>query len=148
MPFHKDIDFVAKYYRKGLFNIEPALHRIKDFRKKKRILPKIAAISSIVITIGAAAAILITNSYQTKGIREEVPVIEKTAPLSVSHVIDFDDAPLLTVVDQIKLIYGVDVENIPVNAEELYISIHYEGTAMDLIETLNEILGIDMRIIE
>ena len=148
MSFQKDIDFVAKRYKEGLFRIEPALFRIKGFKKKIPTLPKIAAISSIVIAIGATAAILITNSYSRKEIPSEVPVIEKASPMLVSHVIDFDDAPLTIVVDQINLIYGVEVDNVPINADELYVSIHYEGTAADLVETLNEILGINMKIIE
>lgn len=148
MSFDKDIDFIAKYYKKGLFTIEPALYRIKGFRKKIWTLPKIAAISSFIIAIGTTAAILITNSYHHKETRVEIPVIEKTSPMLVSHVIDFDDAPLTVVVEQINLIYGVEVENIPINADELYVSLHYEGTALDLVETLNEILGTNMRIIE
>lgn len=148
MSINKDIDFVAKHYKKGLFNIETALYKIKGLRKNNRTLPKVAAISSIVVAIGATAAILITNSYNSKEIESNVPVIEKESPMLVSHVIDFDDAPLSVVVEQINLIYGVNIENIPKDADELYVSIHYEGTALDLVETLNEILGTNLKIIE
>lgn len=148
MSFHKNIDFIAKHYRKGLFAIEPALCRIKGVRKKIWTLPKIAAVSSFVIAIGATAAILITGYYNPKETGEEVPVMEKISPMSVSHIIDFDDVPLTTVVEQINLIYGVEVENIPVNADEVFVTIHYEGTASDLIETLNEILETHMKIME
>lgn len=142
----KEIEFIARHYRKGLFTIEPALYRIKGFRKKFWTFPKIAAVSSIVITIGATAAILITNSYNSSEIETEAPIIENISPALVSHVIDFDDVPLTTVVEQINLVYGVEVENIPINADEIYISLHYEGTASDLIETINEIVGTQMRI--
>lgn len=148
MSFKKDVEFVARFYKSGLFTIEPTLYRIKGFRKKIWTLQKLAAISSIVIAIGATAAILITNSYNSKEIGTEAPGIEKTSPILVSRVIDFDDAPLTAVVEQINLIYGVEVHNIPTNADELYISLHYEGTALDLVETLNEILGTNMKIIE
>lgn len=148
MLFHKNIDFVVKHYKKGLFSIEPALYRIKGFKKKIWTLPKVAAISSLIIAIGATAAILITHSLNQKEIGTQVPVIEKISPAFVSHIIDFDDAPLLAVVEQINLIYSVEIENIPENAEEIYVSLHYEGTALDLIETLNEILGTNMKIKE
>lgn len=148
MSFHKEINFVAKYYRKGLFKIEPALYRIKGIRKNFWTFSKVAAVSSIVIAIGATAAIIITNSYNPQKVETEVPVIDNTSPLLISHIIDFDDAPLSAVVEQINLTYGVEIENIPVNAEELYISLHYEGTALDLVETLNEILGTHMKIKE
>lgn len=148
MSFQKDIEFIAKHYKKGLFSIEPALYRIKGFKKKIWTFPKVAAISSVVIAIGATAAILITNSYNQKGIGTEIPVIEKSSQELVSHIIDFDDVPLTTVVEQINIIYKVEVDNMPVNAEEIYVSIHYEGTAIDLIETLNEILGTNLKIKE
>ena len=148
MPFHKDIEFLAKHYRKGLFTIEPALQRIKGFRKKFWTIPKVAAVSSVLIAIGATAAILITRSYNLEEIETEVPVIEKVSPAFVSRVIDFDDVPLTIVVQQINVVYGVEVDNIPINADELYVSLHYEGTALDLIDTLNEILDTHMKIIE
>lgn len=148
MNFDKDIDFIARHFRKGLFAIEPTLYRIKGIRKKPLTIPKIAAISSIVVAIGATAAILISNSYYQKEIETEVPVIEKVSSMSVTHIIDFDDVPLTAVVEQINLVYDVEVDNIPVNADELYVSLHYEGNAMDLVETLNEILGTNMKIKE
>lgn len=148
MLFHKDIDFIARHYRKGLFAIEPALYRIKGVRKKILTLPKIVAISSFIIAIGATAAILIRNSYNHKERETEVPVIEKKSPMSVSHVLDFNDVPLTTVVQHINLIYGVEVDNLPKNADELYVTLHYEGTALDLVETLNEILETNMKIRE
>lgn len=148
MLFHKDIDFIARHYRKGLFAIEPALYRIKGVRKKILTLPKIVAISSFIIAIGATAAILIRNSYNHKEKETEVPVIEKKSPMSVSHVLDFNDVPLTTVIQHINLIYGVEVDNLPKNADELYVTLHYEGTALDLVETLNEILETNMKIRE
>ena len=148
MLFHKDIDFIAKHYRKGLFAIEPALYRIKGVRKKILTLPKIVAISSFIIAIGATAAILIRNSYNHKERETEVPVIEKKSPVSVSHVLDFNDVPLTTVVQHITFIYGVEVDNLPKNADELFVTLHYEGTALDLVETLNEILETNMKIRE
>lgn len=148
MFFHKDIDFIARHYRKGLFAIEPALYRIKGVRKKIFTLPKIVAISSFIIAIGATAAILIRNSYNHKERETEAPVIEKKSPMSVSHVLDFNDVPLTTVVQHIKLIYGVEVDNLPKNADELFVTLHYEGMALDLVETLNEILETNMKIRE
>ena len=148
MWVQKEVEFIAGHYKEGLFAAEPALYRIKGFKKRFLTVPKIAAISSFVIAIGAMAAILITKPYDHKETGTGIPAIEKVSPVSVSRVIDFDDVPLTAVVEQIRLIYNVDVTDMPQDADELYVTIHYEGTVSDLIETLNEILGTNMRIKE
>ena len=148
MSIDKNIDFIAKHYRKGLFSIEPTLIKLRGIRKKLWTFPKIVAISSIIIAIGATAAILITNSYNSQDIETKAPVIEKTSPALVSRVIDFDDTPLPVVVDKINTVYDVEVINLPDNADEYYLSLHYEGNAKELVETINEILGTEMKIKE
>ena len=104
MSIDKDIDFIAKHYRKGLFSVEPALIKVRGIRRVIWTFPKIAAVSSIIIAIGATAAILITNSYNSQDIETKAPVIEKTSPALVSRVIDFDDTPLPVVVDKINTV--------------------------------------------
>ena len=148
MSIDKDIDFIAKHYRKGLFSVESALIKVRGIRKKIWTFPKIAAVSSIIIAIGATAAILITNSYNSHDVETKGNIIEKTSPALVSRIIDFDDTPLPIVVEKINKVYDVDVINLPVNADDYYLSLHYEGNAKELVETINEILGTEMKIKE
>lgn len=148
MSIDKDIDFIAKHYRKGLFSVEPALFKVRGIRKRIWTFPKIAAVSSIIIAVGATAAILITNSYYSQDNETQVPVIEKASPALVSRVIDFDNTPLPMVIDRINKVYDVEVINLPANADEYYLSLHYEGNAKELVETINEILGTEMKIKE
>ena len=148
MSIDKDIDFIAKHYRKGLFSVELALIKVRGIRKKVWTLPKIAAVSSIIIAIGATAALLITNSYFSQDVETKDNIIEKTSPALVSRIIDFDDTPLPIVVEKINKVYDVEVINLPVNADNYYLSLHYEGNAKELVETINEILGTEMKIKE
>lgn len=147
MNINKEIDFIAKYYKEGLFNTDKTLRRIKPALRKVWSWPRIAAAASIIFVLGAAAALLIRNTYYSKQTEE----IEKTSapkiPLeSISKVIDFDDTPLPIVIERINSVYDVDVINIPVEANEYRLSLHYEGNVLDLLETINEILGTDLEI--
>lgn len=145
--FDKEISFVAKYYRQGLFNTEKALRKIRPTIHKVWSLPRIAAASCIIVVLGATAALLIRNSYSEKSVNIENTIDVTSVPLeSISKVIDFDDAPLPVVIEQINLIYVVEIVNIPADADEYRLSLHYEGNVIDLLETINEILGINLEI--
>ena len=143
----KEIDFIAGYYKEGLFNVEKALRKIRPAVRKVWTWQRIAAASCIIIVLGATAAILIRYSYSTIPNEEIENSISPVIPLeSISKVIDFDDAPLPVVIEQINLVYDVEVTNIPRDAEEYRLSLHYEGNVVDLLETINEILGINLEI--
>ena len=143
----REIGFIARHYRQGLFNTEKALRKIRPTIKKIWSWQRIAAASCILIVVGATAALLIRNSFNS-----ERPVeIEKTItpPLpakSISKVIDFEGAPLSVVIDQISVVYDVEITNMPADAEEYRLTLHYEGNANDLIETINDILGTNLEI--
>ena len=146
MDIYREIDFIAKYYKDGLFNADKALRQIKT-NSKSWSWPRIAAVSSVIIVLGATAALLIRNSYYSKPTIEIENTSSTNAPLeSVPKVIDFDDAPLPVVIDRINSVYDVEVINIPVDADDYRLSLHYEGNVLDLLETINEILGIDLEI--
>ena len=70
------------------------------------------------------------------------------APTEVVKVIDFENTALPVVISKIKEVYGVEVINVPENAETYYLSLHYEGNAVDLVLTINEILDTEMRVKE
>ena len=66
MNIDKEITFIAKHYKKGLFSVDPALKRIKKIKQGWWTLPKVAAASFLIVVLGATAAILIRNSYSYK----------------------------------------------------------------------------------
>ena len=149
MNIDKEITFIAKHYKKGLFSVDPALKRIKKIKQGWWTLPKVAAASFLIVVLGATAAILIRNSYSYKESSISQPEsTEIISPALISRVIDFEDTPPPTVIEQINLMYDVEVINIPADANDYYLSLHYEGNAYDLIETINEILGTDMKVKE
>ena len=60
--------------------------------------------------------------------------------------IDFEYAALPEVVKQIEKVYGVEIINMPEDADSYHLTLHYEGDASDLINTINEILGTNLKI--
>ena len=146
MKFDEEISFIARHYRKGLFNPEKALKKIRPSQRWWSA-SKIVAASFLFIILGATAALFIRQNYffdKTEFI--ETNTEEITAPEFVVRAIDFDDTPLPVVVDEINLVYGVEIINLPTDADQYHLSLHYEGSAVDLIETINEILGTHMEI--
>ena len=143
----KEIDFIAGYYKEGLFNVGKALKKIRPVGRRVWTWQRIAAASFIIIVLGATAAVLIRNSYHSNPSVEIENTVSPAIPLeSISKVIDFDDVPLPVVIEQINMVYDVEVTNIPQEANEYRLSLHYEGNVMDLLETINEILGINLEI--
>lgn len=141
----EEIDFIASKYKSGMFSVEKGWKRlnIAPPRDWKRI--RIVATIASVIVLSATAAVLYHNASisETKVETKETTVAD---PKVVLKVIDFENTPLPTVIEKIKKTYGVEVTNIPDNAEEYHLSLHYEGTATDLIATINEILDTKMEI--
>ncbi len=149
MEENKEIKYIAKHYRKGLFSVEPALRRIRGTKQTWWTRSRIAAACIGATILTASAALFIHNNYFASTPTE----IEQAAPSSIPaaeivRAIDFEDAPLPVVVAKIKEVYGVDVVNVPTNAKDYYLSLHYEGSALDLIDTINDILDTEMTIQE
>ena len=119
----QDIQYIARHYRKGCFDVNKAWHRLSpalsaSFRRGYRIA---AAIGGLVFL--SAAAAVVYHHYQLNDSHEETAV-ETVKPTEVVKVIDFEDTPLLTVVSKIKEVYGVEVVNIPENADYYHLSLH------------------------
>ena len=145
--FDKEFGFVVKYYKEGLFNTEKALRKIRPKIRKVWSLPRLAAASCIIAVIGATAALLIRDNFSEKSVNIENTNEVHYEPLeSISKVIDFDDAPLPVIIEQINIVYDVEIVNIPANADEYRLSLHYEGNVIDLLDTINEILGINLEV--
>ncbi len=142
----KDIEFVARHYRRGSFAADKAWRRIGIARLSIwRRYRAAAAIAAFVVLTAAAVVIYRASDVTTK------PEIETQAPdapalVAEVKVIDFENTALPEVVERIKEVYGVEIENMPAGAEAYRLSLHYEGTADDLVATINDILGIELTV--
>ena len=148
MSDDKNIDFVARHYRKGSFSTDKGLKAIGFGAVGRWNRLKVAAAVAVIVVL-SASAVLIYNRYvpsQTDLTSEESEVVQQSLSEAV-RIIDFEDTPLPDVVDRIKDVYGVEIENLPVDADRYTLSLRYEGTADDLVETINDILGTEMIII-
>lgn len=146
MENNKGIDYIAMHYRDGLFKVKPALEHITS-RKTSWWSPfRIAAASAAVVVLSATAAVVV--HYHNISEAEPVESIVQPSPVMAIKVIDFEETPLPTVVAKIGEVYGVDITGLPDNPEDYVLSLHYEGTAQDLVATINDILGTEMKIEE
>ncbi len=148
MKHDEEIDFIARHYRRGAFASRSALERIMPGRMSRLRTVRIAAAAALLIAAGTAAALLITHSSSTDRAAETVPQDAPTAVADDIKVIDFESTPLTVVADKIREVYGVSVRNLPDDAGDITLSLHYEGSAADLVDTINEILSTQMTIEE
>lgn len=148
MKHDEEIDFIARHYRRGAFASGRALERIMPGRMSRLRTVRIAAAAALLIAAGTAAALLITHSSSTDRAAETVPQDAPTAVADDIKVIDFESTPLTVVAEKIREVYGVSVRNLPDDAGDITLSLHYEGSAADLVDTINEILSTQMTIEE
>lgn len=146
MSDEKEISFVAKHYRKGSFSVDKAWTSLGLSTPSKWRRYRAAAAVAAIVVLSATAAV-IYNQYEHTAAKPDVVTEDVTpSPAEVVRVIDFEEAALPTVVEKIKEVYGVKVVNLPENAETYTLSLRYEGTADDLVTTINEILETNMTI--
>lgn len=143
---NKEIDFIARHYRKGRFDTALAWSRLGIGAARRRRLRIAAAIAGLVI-LSASAGLLI-REYNTVTHPQQPQEIHVESPMQTVRVIDFDNAPLEKVIETIESVYGVRVIGVPDAAENYSLSLHYEGTPADLIAAINEILGTSMEVVE
>jgi hypothetical protein len=143
----EEVTYIAKRYNRGKFSVEKGWKRLNIRPTFKYTGLKIAAAISSVVVLSAAAAI-IYRQYEVKDSPQKSvqETAQPSASLMVVKVIDFENTPLPTVISKIKEVYGVEVVNVPDNAREYHLSLHYEGNAVDLVATINEILETQMSV--
>lgn len=145
----KNIDFIARHYRKGRFGVEAGWRRLGvgpvSFLKNYGVAAAIAA----TMVVSATAAIIYYEYFATDVSRQTNAVeVMDSSPLAEVKVIDFENALLSEVIKEIETVYGVKVENLPDQNMEYELSLHYEGTPADLIAVINDILGTQMTVVE
>lgn len=142
---NKNIDFVARHYRKGRFSVEAGWRRLGIARAfGLRRFRAAAAIAATVILSATAAIIYKEYSYDRAS--EAAAVETAVGPMAEVKIIDFEKSPLPEVVKKIESIYSVKVDNLPEQADSLVLSLHYEGNAAELVTIINEILGTELTV--
>lgn len=145
----RSLRFVAEHYRQDSFDarrdwLALGLGRTSWLRRN------IAAASIWGIAIAACAGIatwlLVPSDTPEPNASPThvVPATATVAPEDVNHRIEFTDATLEEVAAAVNKTYGVTLVNLPDTAQRLTLS--YEGTATDLVETINALLGSAIRI--
>ena len=142
-----EVTYIAKRYRKGKFSANKGWRRLNIKPAFKWNSFKIAAAISSVVVLSATAAVIF-HQYELKNAPDKPihEIVKPVEPLEVVKVIDFENIPLTTVISKIEEVYGVEIENVPENAEEYNLSLHYEGNAVDLVSTINDILETQMTV--
>lgn len=143
----KEVDFIARRYKKGKFSPDASWHRLGIAPVSKWRRYRVAAAVAATVILSATATILY-REYRLNDIPQPTVPVETVSPLSEVKAIDFENAPLPDVIKKIETVYNVKVNGIPASPEEYELSLHYEGTPTDLISVINEILGTQMTVAE
>lgn len=142
--FEESLSFVVRFYRRGAFR--PTMLFVAPQRWRRMA---VAASVAFGIVVASACVYLLTTNAPVSETIEKTPetAVATTveAPHTVSRRIKFDDAPLTRVVDEIETVYGVEVSPVADN-DTTRLTLSYEGNAADLLDTINELLGTDLRL--
>ncbi len=145
----KDISFVVKHYRRGSFATDKAWSSLEIVSRPKWHGMRAAAAVIVIVVLSATAAVVYNhfNNSVAPASQEASGSETMQSAAETVRVIDFEETPLTEVVDKINEIYKVEIVNLPADAADYKLSLRYEGTAEDLVETINDILGTDMIIL-
>lgn len=145
----KDLRFVARHYRKGAFSADKAWSKLGIGRRGWWSRSRIAAAVAAIVVLGATAAIVIRQYEPTP--KQEITVNAEPSfetRMEAVKVIEFDNAPLPAVTEEIKKVYGIEVAGLPTDSDSVRLTLRYEGNVRGLIENINEILDTNLSIKE
>lgn len=148
MMDNKQIDYIARHYRKGRFSTAAGWRRLGIVRNTAWRRYRVAAAIAATVILSATAALIYYNDYRRVDTAVETAPAIAADTMREVKVIDFENAPLTDVVAKIESVYGVKVKNMPGQPDGYTLSLHYEGTPVDLIAAINEILGTEMTVVE
>lgn len=144
---NRNIDFIARHYRKGRFSTDAGWRRLGIAPPVRVIRFRVAAAVAAAVILSATAA-LVYRGLDTEHKPDTTTAEPAISPLTEVRGIDFENAPLTEVVAKIESVYGVRVTGIPDNTAGYTLSLHYEGNPADLIGLINDILGTQMSVEE
>lgn len=141
----ENLNFVAKHYRTGKFNADKGWKRLGIARKfwNWKMISAAAAVGVVVVS---ATAFAVYENYFVDTQPQQEITTNTAAPAYLVKAIDYENAPLPRVIESIENTYEVRISNIPQDAERYNLSLHYEGNAFDLVETINDILDINLMV--
>lgn len=148
--YEESEQFVARHYKPGAFSSASAWRRMGLSGHSFRIGRwRAVAAASVLAVLTVSACIYFTktaiNEPKVAAPTQTVQQPKHTSAATAEvKVIEFDDAPLADVVAKIEETYGVKIGNIP--SEDYRLTLRYEGTAADLIATINDILDTNLTI--
>lgn len=141
----ENIQFVTRYYLDDTllpgrgWRLFRASHGISAFRRNVAA----AAVGLIVLT--ASAAVYFMQQDATPSGEQAASTPSTTVILAEkTQKIEFRDATLNKVVAEIERIYDVRITGVP--EQEIKVTISYEGTAADVVGTLNELFDLNLTI--
>lgn len=140
---------MAKHYRKGVFSADKAWHRLSISRSPWWNSTRVAAAIAAVVVLGATAAIVIRQHEPAP--KQEIAMTSEPSfetRLAAVKVIEFDNASLAAVAEEIKKVYGIEVTGLPAEADSVRLTLRYEGNVGGLVESINEIFDTNLSIKE
>lgn len=151
----KSLDFVARHYRKGAFPEDTSFMSsfLSASRRAFRRRLAIAAASAACVIVAVAAVITFMNRPAPTPAQPVIieqsqpavtPVSEKRSADEVVRL-EFTDATLSEVITKIEETYDLKVTNLPEDMNQR-LTLSYEGNAADLITSINEVLGTNLKI--
>lgn len=143
--FDNSVQFVAQFYNPDVFDKKRAWQRLGVSTPIR--WRRVGVAASVAVMFVAAAAYFVgyrnMQSVPTaEPVVKEIVMPAENAP--VSTYISFEDENLREVVTRIEEVYGVEIENVP--DTEYRVTLSYDGTAEDLVASINELLGTSMRV--
>lgn len=146
--FNESIKFVAEHYRKGAFQPVMRFAPLSFWQRRGTVA---ACIAAGLLVASACVYFLIPTSNTTKSVHTEQPTVIEVTQTQVSELevksMEFTDATLAEVVEAIEQTYNVKVEGLEADSD-IRLTLRYEGTAIDLVETINELEGTELTIAE
>lgn len=139
-------DFVVSHFKDDYLLPDEGWRRFKltnhiPFFKRNVVAASVAAI------VLAASASIYYYSKDSQPETEDISLqttLDTTTARNKIEKIEFHDASLKDVVAEIERVYNVSIANVP--ASDIRVNISYEGTAQDVVETINELLDTNLEI--
>lgn len=145
----KDIDFVSEHYKDDVFSPEAGWRKFRSILGLRRKRYGIAMAVAAIITVTATAAIIsYQNRHNEPDAAESVGDMKSAPGLEETRILAFDHTKLTEVVEIVEAEYSVEIGNVPPNSDDFELTLRYEGTPTELIDAINEILGIQLTISE